>query len=217
MNIKGIGGSLAEKLIASGMIHAISDIYTLTPEDWQKLDKIGSKSAHNIITQLQASKNRPLVNLVTALGILGVGKNTAALLVNHFGKIDAMMTASQEDIAIIDGIGPVIAEAVYEFFRNAENVKMIEKFRAIGLRMSEDLPASKGILDGKIFVFTGTLSSMTREEAGERVKSLGGKVTGSVSAKTSYVVAGEKAGSKLKKAENLNVKILSEQEFLDMI
>ena len=217
MNIKGIGGSLSEKLIASGMIHTLSDIYTLTSEDWQKLDKIGSKSAQNIITQLEASKDRPLVNLVTALGILDVGRNTAALLVNHFGSIDAMMTASQEDIAMIDGIGPVTAKSVYEFFRNAENVKMLEKLRALGLRMSEDLPVSRGILDGKIFVFTGTLLSMTREEAGERVKSLGGKVTGSVSAKTSYLVVGEKPGSKLEKAESLGIKILSEHEFLSMI
>ena len=217
MNIKGIGESLSEKLIASGMIHTLSDIYSLTLEDWQKLDKIGSRSAQNIIAQLEASKSRPLVNIVTALGIPYVGKNTAALLVKHFGNIDAVMTASQEALAVIDGIGDVIAESVYDFFRNAENMRLIESFREAGFRMSGDVSSAAGILDGKAFVFTGTLSSMTREEAGERVKALGGKVTGSVSTRTDYVVAGENPGSKLKKAENINIKILSEREFLEMI
>ena len=217
MNIKGLGKVLADKLIDSGKVRCLSDIYTLTQEDWMSFDKIGTKSAENILAQLEASKSRPLVNLVTALGIPGTGKNTASLLVEHFGTLDALMNASQEEIACVEGVGPVIAEAVYDFFRNSGNIKVIEDFRAMGFTMESESPAKRNVLTGKIFVFTGTLSSMTREEAGERVKALGGKVSGSVSRKTSCVIAGEDTGSKLKKAEELGIMILSEQEFLEMI
>ena len=217
MDIRGIGRVVAEKLIASGKIHRLSDIYSLTPEDLMTLDKIAEKSAENLIAQLEASKSRPLVNLITALGIQYVGKNTAGLLVNHFGSLDAMMNASQEDLALIDGIGEVIAKSVHEFFRNAENVKLIEDFRTLGFRMSEDISVERGILWGKSFVFTGGLAAMTRDEAGKRVKALGGKVMTSVSGKTDYVVLGDKPGAKLKKAEELGIKILTEQDFLSMI
>ncbi|MBQ3653568.1 MAG: NAD-dependent DNA ligase LigA [Synergistaceae bacterium] len=216
MNIKGIGQSLAEKLIASGKIHSLSDIYTLTLEDWTSLDKIDAKTAENISAQLEASKSRPLANLVTALGIPYVGTNTASLLVNNFGSLDSLREASQEDIAAIDGVGPVIAESVHDFFRNGENLRLIDDFRAMGFRLSEDIRPKNNALSGKSFVFTGTLS-MTREEASELVKAHGGRVSGSVSTKTSYLVAGENGGSKLAKAEKLGVKVLSEQEFLDMI
>ncbi len=216
MDIRGIGRVLAEKLIASGKIHRLSDIYTLTPEDWMTLDKIAEKSAENLTAQLEDSKRRPLVNLITALGIQDVGKNTAGLLVNHFGSMDAMMNASQEDLAAVDGIGEVIAKSVHEFFRNAENVRLIEDFRTLGFRMSEDVSENRGTLWGKSFVFTGGLASMTREEAGKRVKALGGKVITSVSSKTDYVVLGYKPGSKLKKAEELGITILTEADFLEM-
>ena len=216
MNIKGIGQSLAEKLIASGKIHSLSDIYTLTLEDWTSLDKIGAKTAENISAQLEASKSRPLANLVTALGIPYVGTNTASLLVNNFGSLDSLREASQEDIAAIDGVGPVIAESVHDFFRNGENLRLIDDFRAMGFRLSEDIRPKNNALSGKSFVFTGTLS-MTRGEASELVKAHGGRVSGSVSTKTSYLVAGENGGSKLAKAEKLGVKVLSDQEFLDMI
>ncbi|MBR0035234.1 MAG: NAD-dependent DNA ligase LigA [Synergistaceae bacterium] len=216
MDIRGIGRVLAEKLIASGKIHRLSDIYALTPEDWMTLDKIAEKSAENLTAQLEASKSRPLVNLITALGIQDVGKNTAGLLVNHFGSLDAMMNASQEDLAAVDGIGEVIAKSVHEFFRNAENVRLIEDFRTLGFRMSEDVSENRGTLWGKSFVFTGGLASMTREEAGKRVKALGGKVMTSVSSKTDYVVLGDKPGSKLKKTEELGITILTEADFLEM-
>lgn len=217
MNIRGLGGKLAEKLIASGKVRTLSDIYTLSPEDWTTLDKIGTKTAENIIAELEASKTRPLVNLITALGILNVGKNAASLLVEHFGNIDAMRSASEEDIAVIEGIGPVIARSVHEFFANNENVKLIETFRAMGFSMGTEPVRQSGGLEGKVFVFTGGLEGMTREEASEMVRVRGGKVSGSVSRKTSYVVAGESAGSKLVKAESLGVKILNEDEFTDLL
>ena len=234
MNIKGLGKSLAEKLIDSGKIKALSDIYMLKLEDWMTLDKIAKKSAQNILAELEASKSRPFVNLLTALGILGVGKNAASLLVDKFGNIDNLKAADENEISEIEGIGPVIARSVHEFFGNQANLKLIEDFRSLGLSMGDDVRNVKSILDGetfthdetgekvneldgKIFVFTGSLSSMTRDEASEKVKALGGKVSSSVSKKTDYVILGDKAGSKLKKAEDLGIKILTEQEFLNII
>ncbi|MBQ3402938.1 MAG: NAD-dependent DNA ligase LigA [Synergistaceae bacterium] len=217
MNIKGIGKKLAEKLTASGKIHALSDIYTLSLNDWMSLDKIGEISARNILAELEASKSRPLVSLITALGIKDVGKNTAALLVEHFGSVEAMKSAGEEEISAIEGVGPVIARSVHEFFRNDANLKMIEDFRAMGFMMGTKSQAVSNALEGKVFVFTGGLEAMTREEAGEKVKALGGKISGSVSARTDYVVAGDKPGSKLRKAEALGVRVIDEQEFLSMI
>lgn len=216
MNIKGIGKKLAEKLTASGKINSLSDIYTLTADDWLELDKIAMKSAENILSQLEDSKSRPFANLITALGIPEVGKNTAALITEHFGNIDALMNADEESLAEIDGVGTVIAHSVHEFFRNEGNLRMIEAFRKMGFVLENETTGKSTELEGKTFVFTGTLETMTRDEAGERVKALGGKVSGSVSSKTDYVVAGEKAGSKLRKAESLGVKILTENEFLSM-
>ncbi|MBQ9574699.1 MAG: NAD-dependent DNA ligase LigA, partial [Synergistaceae bacterium] len=216
MNIKGIGRKLAEKLTASGKIHRLSDIYRLTADDWKALDKIAEISAGNILAELEASKLRPFVNLITALGIPEVGKNTALLLTERFGNINALMNADEESLAEVDGVGTVIASSVHEFFRNDENRRMIEDFREMGFVLEGETVRSGGELEGKTFVFTGTLETMTRDEAGGRVKALGGKVSSSVSSKTDYVVAGEKAGAKLKRAEELGVKILSEDEFLLM-
>ena len=220
MNIKGLGKKLCEKLIASGKVKRISDIYALELSDWIELDKIAEKTAYNILSELEGSKSRPFVNLITAMGIPDVGKTAAALLVERFGNLDSLINADESDISSIDGIGPVIAKSVHEFFRNDENMKMINTFRDMGFSMGSENIADmnvKGKLDGKIFVFTGALSSMTRDEAGELVKSFGGKTGTSVSSKTDYVVSGENAGSKLTKAENLGIRILNEQEFLNMI
>lgn len=217
MNIKGIGRKLAEKLTASGKIHTLSDIYTLSVDDWMSLDKIGVKSAGNILTELEASKLRPFASLITALGIPEVGKNTAGLITEKFPDIDALMNASEDDLARVDGVGEVIARSVHEFFRNESNVRMIEAFREMGFNMGSEARETGDGLAGKVFVFTGGLGTMTREEAGGKVKALGGRVSSSVSKKTDYVVAGDKAGSKLSKAESLGVRILTEEEFLGMI
>ena len=217
MNIKGLGDSLAAKLIESGLVKCLSDIYNLKISDWLTLDKIAQKSAENIMKEIESSKSRPLENLITALGIPDVGKNAASLLVDRFGDIDSLKSASEIDIASIEGIGPIIAKSVHEFFRNESNLELIENFRALGLTMSSDKKIIHGKLSGKIFVFTGTLDSMTRDEAGERVKNFGGKVSNSVSAKTSYLVAGDKTGSKLEKANKFGVKILTEQEFINLL
>lgn len=216
MNIKGIGRKLAEKLTASGKIHSLSDIYTLTAEDWMTLDKIADKTAHNLLAELEASKSRTFTNLITALGIPDVGKNTASLITEHFTNIDALMNATEDELTRIEGIGEVIARSVCDFFRNDGNRRMIEAFRDMGFSMGGENKREGGSLEGKIFVFTGTLQAMTRDEACEKVKARGGRVSSSVSRKTDYVVAGEKAGSKLTKAESLSITILTEREFLEM-
>ena len=216
MNIKGIGRKLAEKLTASGKIHSLSDIYTLTAEDWMSLDKIADLSARKLLLELEYSKSRPFENLITALGIPEIGKNTASLITSHFGNIDALMNATEEELSRIDGVGEVIAHSVHEFFRNESNRKMIENFRAMGFNMSSEIVIVESGFEGKTFVFTGTLSSMTRDEACEIVKSLGGRVSSSVSKKTNYLVFGENPGSKFLKAESLGVTILTEGDFLSM-
>ncbi|MBQ7196348.1 MAG: NAD-dependent DNA ligase LigA [Synergistaceae bacterium] len=230
MNIKGLGNTLAASLIKAGKIKNIGDIYKLKIEDWIGLEwtklnkddkiiirKVQRKMAESIMSELENSKSRPFVNLITALGIREVGKNAAGLLVEHFGNVDAMINATEEEISSIEGIGPVIARSVFEFFQMKENLDLINQFREMGFQMGGAVVVHENRFDGKIFVFTGTLSSMTREEAGEKVKNFGGKVSNAISKKTSYLVAGDKTGSKLIKAEKLGVKILSEQEFLNMI
>ena len=214
MDIKGLGVSLATKLVETGKVKRLTDIYRLKLEDWLELDKVKEKTAQNIMTEL--SKQRPLENVLTALGIPDVGKSVAALLVEHFGSIDALMSASEADIASIDGVGAVIAKSVCEFFR--ENRVLVNELKRFNVIASSEKPEElNDFFASKTFVFTGTLTSMTRDEASAKVKALGGKVSGSVSAKTDYLVAGDKAGSKLQKAEKLGVKVLSEQEFINQL
>ena len=236
MNIKGLGNTLSASLIKAGKIQNIGDVYKLKFEDWLGLEwtrmqkgekiivrKVREMMAKSIMSELEKSKSRPFVNFLTALGIREVGKNAAALLVEHFGNIDAMINASEEEFCEIEGIGSVMARSIHEFFQTRANLDLIENFRAMGFKLSEESACSGKIFvsenkfNGKIFVFTGTLSSMTREEAAEKVKTLGGKVSNSISKKTDFLVAGDKTGSKLMKAEKLGVKILNENEFSEII
>ncbi len=231
MNIKGLGNTLAASLIKAGKIKNLSDIYKLKIDDWiglewtsinkgdkKTLRRVQISMAESIMEEIENSKSRPLVNLITALGIDEVGKNTAGILVGHFKNIDAIINADENELASIEGIGPIIARSVHEFFKSEENLNLIQEFRLAGLKMSDDtVPVSENRFENKTFVFTGTLSSMTRDEAGEKVKTLGGKVSNSISKKTNFLVAGDKTGSKLIKAEKFGVKILSENEFLEMI
>ncbi len=217
MDIRGLGASLAEKL----NVKSVTDIYRMGLEDWLKLDKVKEKTAKNLMDQIEKSKSRPLENVINALGIPGVGKSVAGVLVERFKSIDALVKASEEEIGEIEGIGPVVARSVCEYL--TENQELIDDLKELGITTcvseaagSEAVAgeAQNPFFAGKTFVFTGTLSSMTRDEAAARVKAHGGKVSSSISAKTDYLVAGDKAGSKLKKAESLGVKVLTEQEFL---
>jgi DNA ligase (NAD+) len=180
---------------------------------------MGEKSAENLISAIEGSKDRPLARLIFALGIRHVGSETAALLASHFGSIDALARASVEELASIPTVGPRIAESVHQYFRDASNLRVIEKLRRAGVRMAEEVaPApAEGPLAGLTFVITGTLASMPRSEAEELIRQLGGSASDSITKKTDYLVVGESPGSKLQKAQQYDTKLLSEQEFLGLL
>lgn len=217
MDIDYVGPALIQQLYDKKFISNPVDLYRLTIEDLIQLDSIKEKSATNIYTSIQQSKNRPLNRLLTALGIRHVGKETADILAGEFQGLDDIASADLDVLAKIDGIGEIIAKSIYDFFRNENNVKMIEELKYIGVNPVSSVKPKSDKLSGKVFVLTGTLQNMTRDEAGEIIKSHGGKTSSSVSKKTSYVLAGENAGSKLEKAQNLGVIILTENDFLEMI
>ncbi|MBR1673250.1 MAG: NAD-dependent DNA ligase LigA, partial [Fretibacterium sp.] len=220
MDIRGLGDKLAGQLIESGKVKTLSDIYDLTPDDWAAMDRMGKKSAQNLMAAIESSKSRPLSSLIAALGIRYVGKRVAELLAAHFGDMAKLKESSEEELAGIEGVGPVIASSVEAFFHDPANLELLARLKERGLNFvsSEVDSGTNGEgFRGKSFVFTGELSSMKRAEAEAEVKARGGGTSSSVSSKTSYLVAGDKGGSKLKKAEHLNVPIISEEEFLKML
>ena len=217
MDIDFIGPQVISQLFSLGLVRTPIDFYKLTYDDFLKLDLVKDKSATNMYKSIQGSRGQSLSRFITALSIKMVGKETAEILVNEFSSIDEIINASVEDLAKIDGIGDKIANSIYEFFRNEKNIKMINEFKALGFEFSNSFTERTNELDGKTFVLTGTLNSMTRDEAGEKIKMRGGKTSSSVSKNTSYVIAGTNPGSKLDKAEKLGVIILNEEEFLKLI
>lgn len=217
MDIDFIGPSVITQLYNLGLVKSPVDFYKLTIEDFLKLELVKEKSASNMFNSIQESRKRPLNRFVTALSIRHVGKETADILTGEYPSLEALMNADLEDLANIEGIGEKIAQSVYEFFRNPENVTMIDEFKSLGFTFENTAQVRTDELAGKTFVLTGTLQTMTRDEAGDKIKSMGGKTSSSVSKKTSYVIAGANPGSKLDKAQDLGVIILSEDEFLKMI
>jgi DNA ligase (NAD+) len=212
MDIEGLGDVLAEQLTSGGYVKDIADLYTLDLDTLLTVPRMGKKSAGNVLTAIERSKQRGLARLLNGLGIRFVGEQTAQILANDFGSIDAIEKASEEVLKASEGIGPEVAASVRLFFAQGANLKMIERLREAGVvvtapkrRRSHD-----GALSGKTFVLTGTLPTLTREEASQLIVDAGGKVTGSVSKKTDYVVAGSEAGSKLTKAQELGIAILDE-------
>ena len=183
----------------------------------KKALSVKEKAAENIFTSIENSKKTTLSRFITALSIRHVGKETADILVNELETLEAIKNVSKEDLAAIEGIGEKIANTVWEFFHNNANIELVDELLNLGVTPQGAIEKSSNILEGKTFVLTGTLSTMTRDEASEKIKMNGGKVSSSVSKKTSFVVAGENAGSKYEKAINLGVIILTEQEFLSMI
>lgn len=217
MNIDGLGEAIVTQLLDEKLISGVTDIYRLTAEQLEALERFGKKSAENLIKAIEASKENPLDRVIFALGIRNIGQSGAKLLCDRFGNIDEIMNASEEDIAAIDGFGEVMSENVVSAFHDKHFSDVVAELKALGVKMEyEKQYSNDNRFEGKTFVLTGTLSSMTRDEAKEIIVRLGGKAAGSVSKKTSYVVAGEEAGSKLTKAQELGVTILSESEFLDM-
>lgn len=217
MNIDGLGEAIVTQLLDEKLIAGVTDIYRLTAEQLEVLERFGKKSAENLIKAIEASKENPLDRVIFALGIRNIGQSGAKLLCDRFGSIEEIMNASAEDIAAIDGFGEVMSENVVSAFHDKHFSDVVVELKALGVKMEyEKQDSGDNRFEGKTFVLTGTLSTMTRDEAKEIIVRLGGKAAGSVSKKTSYVVAGEEAGSKLTKAQELGVTILSEQEFLDM-
>ncbi|MCH5348121.1 MAG: NAD-dependent DNA ligase LigA [Oscillospiraceae bacterium] len=218
MNIDGLGEAVVTALLDNKLISGVADLYRLKAEQLEALERFGKKSAENLINAIEASKENSLERVIIALGIRNIGQNGAKLLCNRFGSIEAIMEATSEEIAAIDGFGDIMAESVVSAFQDKHFADVVAELKSLGVKMEyEKQDSGDNRFEGKTFVLTGTLSTMTRDEAKEIIVRLGGKAAGSVSKKTSYVVAGEEAGSKLTKAQDLGITILSEQEFLDMV
>jgi len=222
MDIAGLGSQSVEQFVQAGFLRNIADIYDLKDrrDELIALDRMGEKKVENLLAGIEASKNQPVARFLFGLGIRHAGTSIAKLLVEDFGSIDAIAEASEEAIDAVAGIGPEIAASVFAFFRDKRNLELLERLRKSGLPFKSLTPprakanATGHAFQGKTFVLTGTLEAMTRDEAKEKIEMLGGKVTGSVSKKTDFVVAGAEAGSKLQKAEELEIKVLNENEFL---
>ncbi len=220
MDIEGLGERGVRQLLDAGLIADEADLFTLTGEQLLQLDGFAEKKVRNLLASIEAAKNRPLARLVGALGIRGVGSTVAEVLVQHFHALDDLMAAGVEDLQTIEGLGPHTASAIVSWFAEERNRRLIEKFRVAGVRLREE-PTSRPVvyntLAGMTFVLTGTLPTLQRNAATALIEQHGGKVTGSVSKKTSYVVAGADPGSKLAKAQELGVPVLDEAGLLDLI
>ncbi len=217
MDIEGMGTAVLETFVNEGLVKTAADIYTLDRDKIAEIERMGEKSADNLIAAAEKSKNNDLARLIYALGIRHIGQKAGALLADKFGTMDALMEASAEDIAEIEGFGLIMAKSVEEFFSYPESRQLIADLKALGLNMESQKEIVDMRFEGKTFVLTGTLSKYTRSEATKIIESFGGKASGSVSKKTSYVLAGEDAGSKLKKANDLGVTVISEEEFAQLI
>ena len=220
LDVEGFGAKLIEQLVESDRLQTPADLFQLTKAELSELERMGEKSADNLTGSIESSKATTLSRLLYALGIREVGETTAAGLASHYGRLQNIVAASEEDLLNVPDVGPVVAARVRHFFDNEHNLDVIGRLQEYGVHWPETDPveiADNGPLAGKTFVLTGTLPSMTRDEAKELIQNAGGKVTGSVSTKTDFLVAGEKAGSKLKKAEKLNLTILDESSLRSLL
>jgi DNA ligase (NAD+) len=238
MNIEGLGDAMVAQLLGQvvdepaedstsedgspktvrePLVRSVSDLYSLKKEQLLGLERVGDKTAQALLDQIERSKQAGLARVLLGLGIRFVGERTAGLLAAHFGSIDALMASSEEQLTAVNEVGPKVAEAIVEFFAEPRNVALVENLKAAGVVMTAEKRVTTTALEGLTFVLTGTLPTLTREQAKERIESAGGKVSGSVSKKTSYVVAGEEAGSKLEKAQSLGVKVLDEAGLLALL
>jgi len=222
MDIEGLGFQILEKFIELGYLKDVTDIYKLHKheKELKALERFGAKSIDNILSSVEKSKERPFEKVLFAIGIRHVGERTARILAKRFKNVEALMAASKVEIELVHEIGPRIAESVYDFFHTKSNLQMVERLRKAGLKFESEQPAggaASAKLEGLTFVVTGALEKYKREEVEELIESLGGKAASSVSKKTNYLLAGAEAGSKLKKAESLGVKVISEDDFDKLI
>jgi DNA ligase (NAD+) len=221
LNINGLGPAIVEQLVGFGLIHDVADLYALRQEDLVSLERMGEKSAENLMNAVEASRSIPVAKVLFGLGIPHVGANVAQLLIDHFSSIDALADASIEDIESIHGIGPQIAESIVHFFSQPRVQEFLKRLKDVGLQWaaesSELTETADSIFAGKTFVLTGSLSTMTRSEASDKIKERGGRVSSSISQKTDYLIAGESAGSKYDRAVELNIPILTEEAFTEKL
>src|SRR6266849_6073563 len=208
MNIDGMGDALVNQLTDRGLVKNVADIYKITKADLLQLERMGDKSAQNVLNEIEASKKLPLQRVIYGLGIRFVGERTAEFLAEHFGSMDALVNASQEELQEVNEVGPRIAQSIVEFFQERRNRELVQQLRSAGLSFTGNKKQRGTKLAGKTFVLTGTLARYTRDEAKKMIEDAGGKVASSVSKKTDYVVAGADAGSKLDKAKELGVKVI---------
>ena len=217
MDVEGLGSSIVEALIEKGLIKSPADIYYLKQENIEILWKSGKTAAKKLLAAIEASKHQDVSRLIYALGIRQVGAKTGKVLASTFGNLDALMNASLEELTQVNDVGEVTAANIYDWFHQPQSVHMVEQLRAAGVNFESNQVQTDNRFAGKTFVVTGTLNKFTRKEIEEKIEQLGGKAAGSVSKKTSYVVVGEDAGSKERKARELGIPILSEDDFLEMI
>jgi DNA ligase (NAD+) len=218
MNIDGVGDALVDQLVDRGMVTSVADLYDLTVETLLNLERMGEKSAGNIVRNIENSKKNSLPRVLNALGIRFVGERTAVFLAEAFGSMDRIAAAGLEELQEAEEVGPKVAESIIQFFREPRNQELVDRLREAGLRFEYQSTRPKaGPLKGLTFVLTGTLPNLSREEAKKLIETAGGKVSSAVSKKTNYVVAGAEAGSKLEKAQELGIKIVGEEQLLDLI
>jgi len=217
MNIEGLGEAVVVQLMEKGLVKTLSDLYSLNEEQLLPLERFGKKSAEALLGEIEKSKQAPLDRVLFGLGIRFVGERTAQTLADEFGSMDALMEAKQEDLERVNDVGPRVSESIVEFFHEQRNKDLVERLREAGLRFTAEKRQKSRKLEGKTFVLTGTLPNLSREEAKERIEAAGGRVSGSVSKKTHYVVAGEEAGSKLDKAQKLGVPVMDEAALVEML
>jgi len=217
MNIEGMGDALVNQLVETGLVKDVADIYKLTEADLLKLERMGKKSVQNILSEIENSKRLPLERVIYGLGIRFVGERTAQFLAEHFGSLEALIKASEEELQEVNEIGPSVSASIREFFDEPKNVELVKRLEAAGLRFKGEKKQRATTLAGKTFVLTGTLERHTRDQAKKLIEDAGGKVAGSVSKKTDYVIAGTEAGSKLDKARELGVTVIDESAMEELV
>jgi len=214
MNIEGLGEAIVELLVSNALVKTVADLYRLTKEELLGLANFKDKSTENLLTAIENSKQRPLEKVIYALGIRGIGERNATLLAEKFGTIDAIMNAELEDLTKIEKFGGILAVNVFNAMREPHMVSLIGELKELGLSMSYTKKQTSNVFEGLKFVITGTLPTLSREKAKELIIENGGSCASAVSKKTSYLLAGEAAGSNLKKANDLKIPVLTEEEFL---
>ena len=219
MDIEGLGDKLVDQLVDRGLVHTPAEVYGLNLETLAGLERMAEKSAANLIAAIETSKATTLARFIFSLGIRNVGETTAKDLARHFGSLDRLIVATETDLLAVRDVGPIVAQSIQQFFAEPHNREVVRQLREAGVHWPEStgMQQSAGKLAGKTLVLTGTLPTLTRDAAKEKIEAAGGKVAGSVSKKTDYVVAGEEAGSKLVKAQELGVVVLDEAGLLALL